>query len=162
MTEQFLLRLDNWTRWCAGRGLYHRAAPVSLAGEVMSSEGRALSLEGNYRCESRPDDTPTGWGDWLSSAPVQPRPAIDIPDAVLVNRAYVRLATLTARQARIIRIMTFKAHWRPQWQAQKLGIHYLELPSAYYRARLMLAHQLEILDKQAHYARTVKPVYMTL
>lgn len=162
MTDEFRNRFVNWVRWCRGRDGAHRVAFVSVDGDLVSSEGRALSIEGDFREKRRVDDTPTGYGDWLESAPVQIRAAVNVPDAVLVNRAYLRLAMHADRQARIIRILTFKNHWRPKWQAQKLGIHYLELGEAYYRACLMLSNQVDFLEKQAHSAPTVKPVYVTL
>jgi hypothetical protein len=127
MTEQFLLRFENWRRWASTRGLYR---------------GHVFSIEGRYA-------SPQHW------YPEPPAPAaIDVPDAVLVNRAYTYLAIIAPRQARVIKILTFRAYLRPQWQAQKLGIHYLELEEAHYRAKRALANQLDFVEKQA-YKQTV-------
>jgi len=131
MTEEFSQRFQNWVRWCSVRGVY---------------QGHAFSIEGLYR-------SPQHWH------PEDPRPPeIDRPDAVMVNRAYTRLAILTPRQARIIKFLTFRAYLRPQWQAQKLGIHYLELDEAYYRAKLMLEHQLARVEGLVYKGVTAHPV----
>ena len=108
-------RVRNWIRWCNQKGLY---------------QGRTGSIEGAYR-------SPQHWD------PPEPRPpSIDALDAVVVNRCYVRLAQLAPSQAQIIKVLIFRPYWRPQWQAQKLGIHYLELDEALQRAKKMLENQL--------------------
>lgn len=111
----FGARFENWRRWCFANGRH---------------VGRAGSAEGGWR-------SPQHW------YPEDPRPpAIDVPDAVLVNQAFTSLALLAPRQARIIKIITFRPYLRPQYQAQKLGIHYLQLGEAYHRAKLALAARL--------------------
>lgn len=116
----FQERFENWVRWCCSKGLY---------------QGHAFSIEGQYR-------SPQHW--W----PEGPRPpSIDTVDAVLLNRAYNRLSMLAPKQGRIIKLLTFKSYLRPQWQAQKLGIHYLDLEKALYRAKLMMRNQLDFLEK---------------
>jgi hypothetical protein len=113
--DAFSARFANWARWCVQKGLYR---------------GRAGSVEGAYR-------SPQHWD------PPEPRPpTIDVLDAILVNRAYVRLAVLAPKQAQIIKVLVFRPHFRPQWQAQKLGIHYTELDEALSRAKRMLCNQL--------------------
>lgn len=138
-------RLTNWKRWCLARGLH---------------QGQANSLEGAYRCPCRPDDTPTGWDDWLVTPPQIIREPLDRPDAVLVNRGYTMLALFTARQARIIKIMTFRSHWRPQWMAQKIGIHYLELDAAYANAKRMLFDQVALIESSVYKGATVQAVQL--
>ena len=116
IADIFEQRFNNWRRWASARGFY---------------QGHVFSIEGLYRSPQH----------WHPEPPAQP--AIDVPDAVLVNRAYAYLAIIAPRQARIIKILTFRAYLRPQWQAQKLGIHYLALDEAYYRAKRALANQLD-------------------
>ena len=119
----FLLRFENWRRWCVARGLH---------------QGHAYSIEGRYR-------SPQHWN------PPEPKPQmIDDNDALMVNRAYTRLAQIAESQAKIIKILTFRVHLRPQWQAQKLGIHYLVLDEAYYRAKLALKNNVAFLEKVAY------------
>lgn len=114
---EFTARFENWRRWCNQKGLY---------------QGRTGSIEGAYR-------SPQHWD------PPEPRPAeINVPDAVLVNRAYTRLALLAPKQASIIKVLVFRPYWRPQWQGQKLGIHWRLLDEALERAKKMLRNQLEI------------------
>jgi hypothetical protein len=133
MTEHFQQRFANWVRWCIAKGL---------------PQGHALSLEGQYR-------SPQHW--W----PEGPRPpSIDLVDAVMVNRAYSRLMFLAPKQARVIKLLTFKPYLRPQWQAQKLGIHYLDLGEAYYQAKLMLRNQLDFLEKKVYKEEVVGKLIM--
>lgn len=129
--EAWQIRFENWRRWCRAAG-YH--------------QGHAFSIEGLYR-------SPQHW------YPDPPRPEpLDVNDAVLVNRGYVYLALVAERQAKIIKILTFRAYLRPQWQAQKLGMHWTELGDAYYRAKLMMRNQVFILEKKGYTCPTVKPV----
>lgn len=62
--------LLNWGRWC-------RTAPIS---------GHCASIEHRYRGKVRPDDTPTGWGDWNAAPPLPPLPAVDSHAALRVER----------------------------------------------------------------------------
>jgi hypothetical protein len=110
-------RWQNWIRWCNQKGMY---------------QGRVGSLEGAYR-------SPQIWH------PPEPRPpTIDLVDAVLVNKAYTRLALLAPKSARIIKILVFRPYWRPQYQGQKLGIHYTRLDEALNKSKQMLQNQLRI------------------
>jgi hypothetical protein len=113
---EFPARFENWRRWADQRGLY---------------QGHAGSIEGRYR-------SPQHWD------PPDPRPpSINLPDAILVNRAYMHLAQIAPKPARVIQILVFKGkNWRPQWQAQKLGIHHTGLEEALTRAKQMLENQL--------------------
>lgn len=114
---EFSQRFENWRRWCVQKGLY---------------QGRAGSIEGAYR-------SPQHWD------PPEPRPpSIDVVDALEVNRAYTRLAQIAPSQANIIKVVVFRQHWRPQWQAQKLGIHHTLLEEALARAKKMLGNQLKV------------------
>lgn len=113
----FATRFSNWVRWCNQKGLY---------------QGRCGSIEGAYR-------SPQHWD------PPEPRPQpIDELDAVLVNRAFTHLAQLSPRNANVIKIVVFRPYWRPQWQAQKLGIHWQKLGEALAQAKKMLGNQLKI------------------
>lgn len=67
-------------------------------------------------------------------------------DAFILNRAYLHLRLAAPEQARIIKILTFRRHWRPQWQAQHLGIHYLMLGEALYKAKIMMKNILTVLN----------------
>lgn len=114
-------RFDNWRRWCETRGVQY---------------GRVGSLEGNYR-------SPQCW------EPPNPRPPmIDVPDAILINRAYTWLSIHAPREAKTIKVMTFMHHWRERWKAQKLGIHYTKLDEAYKTARIMLKNVSEHIERK--------------
>ena len=115
ITDKFEVRWKNWIRWCVQKGLY---------------QGRAGSVEGAYR-------SPQHWD------PPDPRPpTIDLPDAVLVNRGYTRLAMLAPYHAKVIQVLVFEPFLRPTRQAQKLGTHYLRLDELLHRSKIMLANQL--------------------
>ena len=98
-------------------------------------QAKAGSAEGNYH-------SPQVWDDR------NPRPQwlieLDVPDAVEVNRAYIQLGERTRR---VIKILWFRTHWRPQWQAQKLGCHHTELGELGHKARLMLRNRLDFIQK---------------
>lgn len=114
--DPFELRWQNWVRWCNQKGLH---------------QGRVGSLEGAYR-------SPQIWH------PPEPRPpTIDVVDAILVNRAYTKLAQDAHSAARIIKILVFRPYWRPQYQAQKLGIHYTTLDDALIKSKQMLCNVLK-------------------
>ena len=122
--DDFPERFENWRRWCIAKGLH---------------QGHAMSIEGRYR-------SPQHWD------PPNPKPPeIDLLDAVLVNRAYTMLAQIAESQAKIIKILTFREYWRPQWQAQKLGIHYLRLDEAYRWAKIAFQNQLAFIEKGNYY-----------
>jgi hypothetical protein len=98
--QGFERRFENWRRWCLMNGRF---------------QAKAGSAEGNYRSGQV-------WED------VQPRPRwlieLNVPDAVEVNRVYV---SLSYWDRRVIKVLWFRTHWKPQWQGQKLGVHYTKL-----------------------------------
>lgn len=111
----FEARFENWVRWCNQKGLH---------------QGRVGSLEGGYR-------SPQIWH------PPEPRPpSIDLPDAVLVNRAYTKLAIQAEHYARAIQTLVFMPYLRPTRQAQILGTHYLRLNELLDKSKLMLKNLL--------------------
>ena len=113
--SEFDRRFDNWVRWCKSKG---------------TQTGRCFSAEGAYR-------SPQIW-----HAP-GPRPAdIDVPDAVAVNRAFVRMATQTPTYANVIKVLVFKSWMRPTLQAQILGTHWTRLDGELGRAKKMLKNIL--------------------
>jgi hypothetical protein len=99
-------------------------------------QGHAGSVEGRYR-------SPQHWD------PVNPKPdwllMMDENDAVLLNRAYSQLGEYTRR---VIKILWFRPHWRPQWQAQKLAVHHTELGDLGYRCKLMMQNRLKYLESK--------------
>jgi hypothetical protein len=110
---EFGVRFQNWVRWCVQKGLYRG------------------SVEGAYR-------SPQHWD------PPEPRPpSIDPLDAVVVNRAYTRLAILAPYHATVIKVLIFQPYIRPTRQAQILGTHYLQLDALLDKAKTMLANQLQ-------------------
>jgi hypothetical protein len=118
--DGFEPRFRNWVRWCVQKGL-HR--------------GRAGSVEGAYR-------SPQHWD------PPEPRPAeIDVLDAIVVNRAYTRLALISPRSAKVIQILVFMPYIRPQRQAQMLGTHYLRLDALLEQCKQMLRNQLRVTKR---------------
>lgn len=113
--DPFESRWLNWIRWCNQKGLY---------------QGRTGSLEGAYR-------SPQIWH------PPEPRPpTIDVPDAILVNKAYTRLAKLSPTNAQVIKTLVFMPWLKPTRQAQILGTHYMRLDELLHRAKTMLKNQL--------------------
>lgn len=114
-------RFSNWLAWCRMRGLH---------------QGHAGSVEGRYR-------SPQHWD------PVNPKPdwllMMNENDAVLLNRAYSQLGDYWRR---VIKILWFRASWRPQWQAQKLCVHHTELGDLGFRARLMMRNRLRYLESK--------------
>jgi hypothetical protein len=122
-SRPFEERFENWLRWCQLKGLYH---------------AKAGSAEGHYR-------SPQTW------EPQNPKPAwlitMDIPDAALLNRAYSQLGDRTRN---IIKVLWFRAHWRPQWQAQKIGCHFKELGEIGNRAKKMFENRLLFIERSAN------------
>lgn len=70
---------------------------------------------------------------------------VDVNDAVMVNRAFVRLA---GEQRRVLKIVYFRPHWRASWKAQKIGCRVVEIGERALRARLMLANVLAFMEKR--------------
>lgn len=74
--------LTNWGRWAADRYRSQHCA----------------SMEHRYRRKSRPDELPTGWGDWLTAPPAAaPRPGIDVLAAIEVQKILARMAEGSSR-----------------------------------------------------------------
>jgi hypothetical protein len=122
--DNFEVRFANWLAWCRMRGLH---------------QGHAGSIEGRYR-------SPQHWD------PINPKPAwllaMNVNDAVLVNRAFVALTESSPRMARAIKVIWFKANLRPQKQAQEIGCHWKELEEIGYRAKKMLENRLGFIEKK--------------
>ena len=62
--------LENWGRWV----------------RVRQAQGHCASIEYRYRSKLRPDETPTGWGDWREAPPVPPLPPVDTLQALEIER----------------------------------------------------------------------------
>lgn len=118
MNMTFEARFENWRHWCLMNGRF---------------QAKAGSAEGNYR-------SPQVWDD------TNPKPVwlieMDIPDAVEVNRAYCELS---GWDRRVIKVLWFRPHWRPQWQGQKLGVHYTKLEAVGLES---LSAMREMLDRR--------------
>jgi len=112
LSERFGERFKNWLRWCA-----------DYAGEPHGSCG---SLEGGYR-------SPQVW-DVVEPNMWKLNP-VNIPDAELVNRAYVELGDYDRR---VIKYVYFRRHWRPSWMAQKLGCHYTQIYGKLHEAKVRM------------------------
>ncbi len=72
MTLEIVPMLENWGRWARGR----------------PTQGHCSSIEYRFNWKKRPDDTPTGWGDWHwtdKDAILRPQP-IDDRLALTVER----------------------------------------------------------------------------
>lgn len=69
MSEAIEDMLQNWGRWA----------------RLRQTQGHCASIEWRYRSKMRPDETPTGWGDWLTSSPLPPMPALDSLQALAVE-----------------------------------------------------------------------------
>lgn len=115
----FDIRFENWVRWCNARG--HQT-------------GHCYSAEGAYR-------SPQIW-----HPPEARPPEIDGNDALTINRAYTRMATLTPRYANVIKVLVFRHRRdRPTLQAQMLGIHWTRLDGELDRAKKMLENTVKTL-----------------
>lgn len=128
----FDARFKNWVRWCKAKG-FHRS--------------RVGSAEGNYRSGQV----------WEATEP-RGEP-FDELDALMVNRAFSELG---GQVRRAIKVIYFREYWRPQWQAQKLGIRMVDLPRVGYEARIMLLNRVEFLERKRKILSTVKPVLSRL
>jgi hypothetical protein len=115
--DAFDARFDNWRRWCIQKGL-HR--------------GRAGSAEGAWR-------SPQVW-----DAPNPRPPEIDLPDAILVNRAFTQLALSAPRNANAIKVLVFMGWLKPTRQAQILATHYTRLDELLSRSKIMLRNLLTL------------------
>jgi hypothetical protein len=73
---------------------------------------------------------------------------MNVNDAVMVNRAFVALTEASPRMARVIKVIWFKTHLRPQKQAQEIGCHWKELGEIGYRAKRMLENRLRFIEKK--------------
>jgi hypothetical protein len=112
---EFAARFRNWVRWCLAKGLY---------------QGRTGSIEGAYR-------SPQHWD------PPEPRPEpVDELDAILMNKAYVRLWMGSETAARVIQVLVFTPYLRPTRQAQILGTHYMRLEQELAKAKKMMQNLL--------------------
>lgn len=97
LDERFMERLRNWLRWCKQKGF---------------RRSQAGSIEGLYRSGQV----------W---EPEEPHgEPVDVVDAAEVDRAYV---ALDDRSRRVIKILYFRDHWKPAWQAQKLNCRAADL-----------------------------------
>lgn len=128
LLDGFEDRFRNWRAWCLSRGFYRR--------QTGSIEGDYSGPQGNGH--------PSGWGDWDQAAPpiTQARVVVNVPDAMDVQRAYVRLWQQSERYARVIQVLVFQDWIKPQRQAQILATHYLRLPAELVKAKKMLANLL--------------------
>lgn len=131
---RFEIRFENWLRWCR-----------EGSGEPME---RCGSAEGGW-------DSPQVWD--------APEPnmrllmPVNVPDAVLVNRAYVKMA---GEWRRVLKIVYFRPHWRDQWKAQKIGCRVSEIADRALKARLMLRNLLAFSEKRVEnpaIRETVRP-----
>jgi hypothetical protein len=114
--DLFERRFSNWVKWCNRKGLH---------------QGRTGSAEGNWR-------SPQIWH------PPEPRPEVlNEPDALLFNSAYWQLGE---RVRQVIKILVFRPHLRPQWQAQKLGVHYLKLDEELAWAKTMMKNRVSMIE----------------
>lgn len=128
MQNSFSARFRNWLRWAKSTGRF-----IQKAG----------SAEGNYR-------SPQCW------EPEDPRgEPVDLLDAALLDKVYLGLPD---RVRKIIKILHFRDRWRPQWQAQKLGVHYLKLEELNREALSIFESKLDSYSEKAYLRVTAKPL----
>ena len=122
MELDFNARFKNWIAWCQMRGLF---------------QSRTGSAEGLWR-------SPQVFEDRL------PRPVwlleMDEPDAIALNRVYTALARFQPAQARAIKVIWFKTHWRPSWQAQAIRCRTIDLPARAYQAKTAFSNLLTMRE----------------
>lgn len=115
---EFERLFKTWVRWCKSTGRY---------------QNRSGSAEGRW-------NSPQIW------EPLEPRAEpIDLPGAFIVNRAYCRLVW---KARLVIKVLWFRDHWRPQWQAQKIGCRVADLPERGYWAKRSLRDLVRYLRSQ--------------
>jgi hypothetical protein len=115
--------LQNWARWCrSGHG----------------GPGQCLSAEGRYRRVRIPGDTPTGWGDYLVTAPEAYEGPIDILGALEVERVmrFLPAKHKTALQLHYIYRLP------PRMICRRLGLGYRKLEAFLIVAALMVQNRL--------------------
>lgn len=122
----FNTRFVNWLRWCAD----YRGEPHGSCG----------SGEGLYR-------SPQVW-DVVEPNMAKLNP-VDVPDAELVNRAYVALGDYDRR---VLKYVYFRRHWRPSWMAQKLNCHYTQIYGKLVVAKQHLSAEVDKQDERAYFA----------
>lgn len=119
---RFDVRFENWLRWC--REGYREPGD------------RTGSAEGNW---NSPQVWETPDPDMGLISP------INIPDAVMLNRAYVRMA---GEHRRVLKIVYFRPHWRASWKAQKMGCRIAEIGEKAYRSKKVMQNTLAFLEKR--------------
>ena len=118
LNPDFQARFNNWLHWCQMKGLY---------------QSRTGSAEGLWR-------SPQVFEDRL------PKPTWLLemigPDAIVLNQVYTLLARFQPSQARVIKVIWFKPHWRPSWQAQAIRCRVIDLPGRAYQAKTAFGNLL--------------------
>lgn len=91
---------------------------------------------------------------WEGLAPSQAKlNPVNVPDAELVNRAYVAIPDFDRR---VLKYVYFRPHWRPSWMAQKLGCHYTQIFGKLTIARQKMSDIVDILDKKSDISRQMR------
>ena len=127
MQDEISCLLTNWARWLhSGRG----------------GGGTCFSIEGRYRRKTRADDTPTGWGDWLSTPPGHVLPPIDELAALRVERT-MRHLPVKHRKALTLHFL----HRVPERRiCQRLGLRYVDWDGFLHDAMNMVENLLTKQD----------------
>lgn len=115
--------LQNWSRWIRSREHSH---------------AQCYSIEGRFRRKSRADDTPTGYGDWLTTPPTQIMPPVDIIAAAAVDRIMHRVP----KRPRVAIFLHYVHHMPRQIICRRLAIRFNEWTAFMDSARLMVENLL--------------------
>ena len=129
-------KLQNWGRWV-------RTRPV---------QGHCASIEHRYRSKLRPDETPTGWGDWLTASPMPPMPPIDELSALAVERVmrHVPKGHRAALKLHYVLRMPYKL------ACKRLHLGYDRWERFVYDAQLMVANRLHQQEKKSICLQTIR------
>lgn len=120
--------LRNWARWV----------------RVRPAQGRCASIEHRYRLRFRPDNAPTGWGDWSPSVPAQrPPEPIDSIAALAVERCMRAIP----EQHRDAIILAYVYQCSAGYAARLLNIRYEDLDRFLDDACAMLKNILQFNKK---------------
>ena len=120
--------LTNWGRWARMR----------------MRQGHCASIEWRYRMRWRPDNAPTGWGDWSGVPAAPPLPPLDAIAALAVERV-MRDVPSEHREALALHYV-YRTDAR--FACRALAVRYADWERFLDDARSMCANRLRRQDKR--------------
>lgn len=120
--------LENWARWLRSR----------------AGADTCDSVEGGYRRPYRPDDCPTGFGDWSPSPPAHYNNPVNLHQALAVERVMPRVPD---RHRRALRLFYVKRE-APKRVCQRLGLRLVEWEGFLGYAHAMVKNLLTLAENK--------------